>query len=168
MGVFKFDSSYFWCHLRYKLTQYLIWKVLLLVKTYLVGKSAKVLLHSKKLSWKHHVLYHIGAKGMWLSRRHCRKLAMFFISDKIQKSLIGTESVKVRSYLFTWQKTYIQLQPFIVSIPIDIEVHTILHFTALVNGKVEWWGQEHASTFDKFMRIRNAIRSGTRRAIYRP
>ena len=39
LRVFKFDSSYFWCHLRYKLTQYLIWKVSLMIKTYLVDKS---------------------------------------------------------------------------------------------------------------------------------
>ena len=39
LGVLKFDNSHFLCHLRYKLTQYLIWKVSLMVKTYLVARA---------------------------------------------------------------------------------------------------------------------------------
>ena len=31
--------------------------------------------------------------------------------------------------------------------PIEIEAHTVPHFKAPVNGKVERWGQEHAGTF---------------------
>ena len=38
--------------------QYLIWKVLLIVKTYLVGKSVAVLLHNQKLVWKVPILLH--------------------------------------------------------------------------------------------------------------
>ena len=35
----------------------------------------------------------------------------------------------------------------LISMPIEIEVHTVPHFKARVNCKVEWWGQEHAGTF---------------------
>ena len=40
-----------------------------------------------------------------------------------------------------------QIEPFVVSMPIEIEVHTVPHFKAQVNGKEEWWGHEHAGTF---------------------
>ena len=31
--------------------------------------------------------------------------------------------------------------------PFEVEVHTVPHFKAPVNGKVEGWKQEHAGTF---------------------
>ena len=65
LRVFKFDSSYFWCHLRYKLTQYLIW-------TYLVGKGMAVLLKRNKSIWKPIVLYHTGAKSADIKYPQCR------------------------------------------------------------------------------------------------
>ena len=38
--------------------QYLIWKILLMVKTYLVGKSMAILLYSKNLVWNVLILLH--------------------------------------------------------------------------------------------------------------
>ena len=39
--------------------QYLIWKILLIVKTYLEGKRKAVVLHRKDLIWKLPVLLHM-------------------------------------------------------------------------------------------------------------
>ena len=48
----NFYQCFFKCPLKYKLTQYLIWKVSLMVQTYLVSKSLTVILHSKKTQLK--------------------------------------------------------------------------------------------------------------------
>ena len=47
--------------------QYLIIKVSIREKTYLVGKRVAVLLHRKKLIWKHRVLYHTEQNGQILN-----------------------------------------------------------------------------------------------------
>ena len=38
---------------------------------------------------------------------------------------------------FTEYKTNVQLWPFIIPVPVEVKVHTVPHFKAPVNGKVE-------------------------------
>ena len=48
----NFNLWPFWCPLRKKLIQYLIWKLSLVVRNHKVGKGVAALLHSTTISWK--------------------------------------------------------------------------------------------------------------------
>ena len=41
----------------------------------------------------------------------------------------------------------VQLRPFIIPVPVELEVHTVLHFKAPVYCKVEPGGKEHGGIF---------------------
>ena len=54
----------------------------------------------------------------------------------------GTGIMKGQSYSFVFY-----LVNFIFPVPFEVEVNTVPHFKALVNGKVEPRGQEHGGIF---------------------
>ena len=92
--------------------QYLIWKVLLMVKTYLV-----VLLHSKKLIWKVLILIHTEPRPYLLSRNFIRKVILKsdFPSKKSIQShdyIFGEIALyEVKWVLFKWVFCYVKVLP---------------------------------------------------------
>ena len=55
--------------------------------------------------------------------------------------------VEVKCKFFVKQISSFYLCPFLVSVPIEVEAHTVPHFKAPVNGKAEGLWQGHAGTF---------------------
>ena len=60
---------------------------------------------------------------------------------------IETGMVEVKCKFFVKQISSFQIWLFLVSVPVEEEAHTVPHFKAPVNCKVEGRGQEHAGTF---------------------
>ena len=53
IGLFQtFDFWFFWCSLKWYLRLYLVWKLLIVVETYLFGMGKVALLHNQTLIWK--------------------------------------------------------------------------------------------------------------------
>ena len=62
----NFNLWPFWCPLRKKFIQYLIWKLSLVVRNHKVGKGVAALLHSTIQSWKGLILLHTESnKRFW-------------------------------------------------------------------------------------------------------
>ena len=60
--IFRFDFWQFWCPLKKKFMQYLIWKLSLVVRNLRVGKGVAALLHSTIQSWRVPILLHTESK----------------------------------------------------------------------------------------------------------
>ena len=60
--TFRFDFWQFWCPLKKKFMQYLIWKLSLVVRNHKVGKGVAALLHSTIQSWRVPILLHTESK----------------------------------------------------------------------------------------------------------